>query len=139
MDNFKIHIGKFTLYGLHVPWTEHYGLFYFSVNRSSLHSLVNRGANGGAAGNDVRAIEKHPDKTCDIKGAYNHEVPSMPIVTTGGVTSTISGEFVLIMHQYAYHPKCATIHSSAQIECYKNMVDDRSMKVGGRQHITTFI
>ena len=98
---------------------------------------VDRGANGGAAGNDVRVIEKHPDKTCNIKGIDNHEVPSMPIATAGGVASTISGEVALIMHQYAYHPKCATIHSSAQIEHYKNVVDDRSIKVGGGQHITT--
>ena len=60
----------------------------------------------------------------------------MPIPTVGGVTSTISGEVILIMHQYAYHPKYATIHSSAQIEYYKNVVDDRSIKVGGSQHIT---
>ena len=41
------------------------------------------------------------------------------------------------MHQCAYHPKCAAIHSSAQIEHYKNAVDDRFIKVGGSQHITT--
>ena len=85
----------------------------------------------------MRVIEKHPDKTCNMKGIDNYEVPSMPIATAGGVTSTISGEVMLIMHQYAYHPKCATIHSSAQIEHYKNVVDDRSIKVGGGQHITT--
>ena len=107
------------------------------TNRSSPHSLVDQGANDGAAGNDVRAIEKHLDKTCDIKGIDNHEVPSMPIATAGGVTSTISWEVILIMHQYAYHPKCATFHSSAQIKHYKNIVDDRSIKVGGGQHITT--
>ena len=43
---------------------------------------------------------------------------------------------MLIMHQYAYHPKCAAIHSSAQIEHYKNVADDRTIKVGGGQHIT---
>ena len=68
------------------------------TNRSSLHSLVDREANGGAAGNDVRVIEKHPDKTSNTKGIDNHEVPSMPIATAGGVTSTNSGEVMLIMH-----------------------------------------
>lgn len=101
------------------------------TNRSSLYCLVNRGANGGVTGNDVRAIEKHPDKTCTIKGADNHEVHSMHIVTAGGVTSTISGEVILIMYQHAYHPKCDAIHSSAQIEHCKNVVDDRLIKVGG--------
>ena len=107
------------------------------TNRSSLYSLVDRGANGRVAGDDARIIEKHPDKTCNIRGIDNHEVPSIPIVTAGGVTSTGSREVILIMHQYAYHPKCATIHLSAQIEHYKNAVDDRSIKVGGSQHITT--
>ena len=37
------------------------------TNRSSLHSLVDRGAYGCAAGNDVCVIEKHLDKTCNIK------------------------------------------------------------------------
>ena len=41
------------------------------------------------------------------------------------------------MHQHEYHPKCATIHSSAQIEHYENVVYDRPIKVGGSQHMTT--
>ena len=89
------------------------------TNSSSLHSLVDRGTNSGAAGNNARVIEKHPDKTCNIKGTDNYEAPSTPIVAAGGVASTISGEVMLIMHQYAYHPKCATIHSSAQIKYYE--------------------
>ena len=54
-----------------------------------------------------------------MRGIDNHEAPSIPMVTAGGVTSTTNGEVMLIMHQYAYHPKCAAIHSSAQIEHYK--------------------
>jgi len=41
------------------------------------------------------------------------------------------------MHQYAYLGKGKTIHSSGQIEYYKNAVDDKSSKVGGKQHIVT--
>lgn len=52
----------------------------------SSSSLVDRGANGEVAGNDVRIIEKHPDKTVKIRGIDNHEVPYTPIVTAGGVT-----------------------------------------------------
>ena len=62
------------------------------TNRYSPYSLVDRGANGGVAGNDMRAIEKHPDKTCNMRGVDDHEVPSMPMVTAGGVTSTANGE-----------------------------------------------
>jgi len=41
------------------------------------------------------------------------------------------------MHQYAHLGKGKTIHSSGQIEYYKNTVDDKSSKVGGKQHIVT--
>jgi hypothetical protein len=47
------------------------------------------------------------------------------------------GFVIIVMHQYAYHGKGRTIHSAGQLEHYKNMVDDRSMKCGGRQCITT--
>ena len=41
------------------------------------------------------------------------------------------------MHQYAYLGKGKIIHLSVQIEYYKNSVDDKSSKVGGKQHIVT--
>ena len=41
------------------------------------------------------------------------------------------------MKQYAYHSVHRTIHSSGQIEYYKNTVDDKSLKVGGTQCIRT--
>ena len=42
-----------------------------------------------------------------------------------------------IMNEYAYYGKGHTIHSSGQIEWHKNQVDDKSVKVGGSQCITT--
>jgi hypothetical protein len=41
------------------------------------------------------------------------------------------------MHQYAYTGKGKTIHSSGQLEWYKQEVDDKSIKVGGKQCIKT--
>ena len=111
---------------------------YFSQSsRTSLHSLVNRGANGGIAGNDVRITCKDPSKTVNVRGIDNHEITSMHLVTAGGVTLSTSGEVILIVHQCAYHPKTKTIHSSAQIDHFKNIVDDRAIKFGGTQQITT--
>ena len=113
-------------------------IYYLSkVSRSSVDSLVDRGANGGVAGNDVRVIAKHPDRTVDVRGIDNHEITHIPLVTAGGVTSTTSGEVIVIMHQHACHGKNKTIHSSPQIEHYENKVDDRSIKVGSGQHTTT--
>ena len=41
------------------------------------------------------------------------------------------------MNKYACYGKGHTIHSSGQIEWFKNSVDDRSVQVGGKQRILT--
>ena len=41
------------------------------------------------------------------------------------------------MNEYVYYGKGHTIHSSGQIEWHKSLVDDKSVKVGGTQCITT--
>ena len=40
------------------------------------------------------------------------------------------------MNEYAYYGKGHTIHSAGQIEWHKNLVHDKSVKVGGKQCIT---
>jgi hypothetical protein len=62
-------------------------------------ALVDRGANGGIAGDD--------------------------------------GEVIILLHQYAYTGKGKMIHSFGQLEYYKQEVDDKSIKVGGKQPIKT--
>ena len=62
-------------------------IYYLSkVSRSSIDSLVDRGANGGVAGNSVRVIAEHPDMTVDVHRIDNHEITPIPLVTVGGVT-----------------------------------------------------
>ena len=41
------------------------------------------------------------------------------------------------MNEYACYGKGQTIHSSGQIEWFKNSADDRSVQVGGKQRICT--
>ena len=41
------------------------------------------------------------------------------------------------MHQYAYTGKGKSIHSCAQLEAHKQVVHDKSIKVGEKQHIET--
>ena len=55
----------------------------------------------------------------------------------GALVNTNHGYVNLIMNEYAYYGKGHTIHSSGQIEWHKNTVDDKSVKVGGSQCITT--
>ena len=68
-------------------------VYYLSkVSRSSVDSLVDRGANGSLAGNDVMSIAKYSDRTVDVRGADKHEIESIHSLTAGGVALTTSGE-----------------------------------------------
>lgn len=105
---------------------------------SSFATLVDRGANGGIAGDDVRVIFKaeHPRRV-DVSGIDNHQMTDLPIVTAGGVVQSQRGPVIAILNQYAYTGHGKSIHSSAQLEWFCNAVDDRSMTVGGKQCIQT--
>jgi hypothetical protein len=100
-------------------------------------SLIDRGANGGVADDDVRVIFR-TNQTVDIKGIDNHHVNNIGIGTVGGVVQTQHGPVIAIMHQYALLGNGAPIHSSSQLEWYNNDVNDKSIHVtGGLQRITT--
>jgi hypothetical protein len=100
-------------------------------------ALVDRGANRGLAGSDVRVINK-TGRSVDVIGIDNHTVNDLPIVMAGGVINSQRRPVIAILHQYAYVGDGKIIHSSAQLEWYKNDVNDRSMKVtDGLQRIKT--
>ena len=73
----------------------------------------------------------------DICGIDNHQLTEIPIGTVGGVVDTQKGPIIAIMHQYALLGKGTSIHSPGQLEWFKNDVNDRSIKTGGLQRITT--
>ena len=116
---------------------KHVICYLYKVSSSLVDSLAHRGSNGQVAGNYLRAVSKHVDRNEDVHGIDNHEIISVPLVTVGSITLSTSGEVSVIMHQHACHEKNKTIHSYPKIEHYKNVVDDRSIKVGGVQHTTT--
>jgi hypothetical protein len=67
-------------------------------HRSKHVLLVDRGANGGVAGEDhVRVIFKTM-RSIDIQGIDNHQVTNKPIVTTGGVVKSQRGNVIAILH-----------------------------------------
>jgi hypothetical protein len=102
-------------------------------------SLIDRGANGGVAGTDVRVIFK-TGRTVDIRGIDNHQCTNIDIGTVGGVVQTRKGPVIGTMHQYALLNKGSTIHSPCQFEWYKNDVNDKSINVpGGLQCIQTWM
>ena len=88
-------------------------------------SLIDRGANGGLAGSNMRVIAT-TDRRVDISGIDNHQMTNLKIVTAGGVVPTQRGEVIGIFHQYASVPQGRSIHSSVQLESFGIKVDDRS-------------
>ena len=59
------------------------------------------------------------------------------MVQCAALVETNHGIVNLIMNECACYGKGHTIHSSGQIEWFKNSVDDRSVQVGGKQRICT--
>ena len=114
-----------------------YQVSYHKASSGQSLSLIDRGANGGVAGTDVRIIFK-TGRMVDIRGIDNHHCTNIDIGTVGGVVHTHKGSVIAIMHQYALLNKGSTIHSPCQLEWYKNDVNDKSTLVpGGLQRIQT--
>ena len=96
--------------------------------------MVDRGANGGLAGSDVRILSRSSRK-CTVTGIDSHELQGLDVVKCAALVETNHGIVNLIINEYACYGKDHTIHSSGQIEWFKNSVDDRSVQVGGKQRI----
>ena len=88
------------------------------ASRSNKNSLIDRGANGGVAGSNVRTISIN-DRSVSITGIDNHEMSNIPIGTVGSVVYCQHGEVIAIMPQYVITGKGCTIHSSTQFKHYK--------------------
>jgi hypothetical protein len=101
-----------------------YKVSYHKASAGQSLSLMDRGANGGVAGTDVRVIFE-TGQTVDIRGIYNHQCTNIYIGTVGGVIQTQKGPIIGIMHQYALLNKGSTIHSPCQFEWYKLEVNDK--------------
>ena len=97
-------------------------------------ALVDRGANGGLAGADVRVLHV-ADRQVDVQGIDNHQLTNIPIVTAAGVVDTQKGPVVVILNQYAHVKHGRTIHSAAQMEAHGIKVDDHAIPNGGKQRI----
>ena len=81
----------------------------------------------------------HPQtpRKINIQGIDNHEVTGLDVVTAATLLNTSQGKVIGIFNEYAYLGKGSSIHSSGQLEWFKTNVDEKSVKVGGTQLITT--
>ena len=110
--------------------------YLFQHANHTNQQLVDRGANGGLAGSDMRVIHRTYRKI-NIQGIDNHEVTGLDVVTAATLLNTSQGKVIGIFNEYAYIGKGSSIHSSGQLEWFKTNVDEKSVKVGGTQLITT--
>ena len=110
--------------------------YIFQHANHTNNQLVDRGANGGLAGSHMRVIYKTHRKI-NISGIDNHEVNGLDVVTAATLLNTSLGKVIGIFNEYAHLGKGSYIHSSGQLEWFKTHVDEKSIKVGGTQLITT--
>ena len=114
----------------------HFTYHVAQASQAKHGSMVDRGANGGLAGSDVRILSRSSRK-CSVTGIGSDELQGLDVVQCAALVETNHGIVNLIMNEYACYRKGHTIHSSGQIEWFKNSVDDRSVQVGGKQRICT--
>ena len=98
--------------------------------------LADHGTNGGLAGSDMCVIHKTHRKI-NIQGIDNHEVTGLDVVTAATLLITSQGKVIGIFNKYAYLGNGSSNHSSGQLEWFKTNADEKSVKVGGTQLITT--
>ena len=113
----------------------HQRYVFARVNQTN-HHLIDRGANGGLAGADMRDIHTTP-RTINIVGIDAHALTGLNVVTAATLLDTQKGPIIGGFHEYAHLGKERSIHAASQIECFNCQVDDRSKLVGGAQSIQT--
>ena len=75
--------------------------YLFQHANHTNNQLVDRGANGGLAGSDMRVIHKTHRKI-NISGIDNHEVTGLDVVTAATLLNTSLGNVIGIFNEYAY-------------------------------------
>ena len=88
--------------------------------------MVDRGANGGLAGSDVRILSRS-SRECTVTGIDSHELEGLDVVQFAALVESNHGIVSLIMNEYACYGKGHTIHSSGQMEWFKNSGNDTSV------------
>jgi hypothetical protein len=92
--------------------------YTFARSNTSPHlQLVDRGANGGLAGADMKVLNKTGRKV-NISGIDNHELTGLDIVACASMYETNQGRIIGIFHEYAFYGQGRSIHSPAQMEWF---------------------
>ena len=92
----------------------HHFTYHIAQASQAKHgSLVDRGANGGLDGSDVRILSRSSWK-CTVTGIDSHELQGHDVVQCAALVQTNHGIVNLIMNEFACYGKGHGIHSSGQ-------------------------
>ena len=85
----------------HERTINHHFTYHVAQASQAKHgSLVDRGANGGLAGSDVRILSRSSRK-CTVTGIDSHELQGLDVVQCAALVETNHGIVNLIMNEYA--------------------------------------
>jgi hypothetical protein len=109
--------------------------YTFARSNTSPHlQLVDRGANGGLSGADMKVLNKTGRKV-NISGIDKHELTGLDIIACASMYETNQGHIIGVFHEYAFYGQGRSIHSPAQMEWFKTNVDNKSKAIGGKQRL----
>ena len=82
----------------------HFTYHVAQASQAKYGSLVDRGANGGLPGSDVRILSRSSRK-CTVTGIDSHELQGLDVVQCAALVETNHGIVNLIMNEYACYRK----------------------------------
>ena len=90
-------------------------MYVFTRANQSTNHLIDRGANGGLTGADMRVVQKAHRKI-NIVGIDDHELTGLNVVTAAALLDPQKGPIIGIFHEYAHLGKGRSIHAAGQME-----------------------
>ena len=114
-----------------------YHISQSQVSNSHCGSLIDRGANGGLSGNDVRVLEESTVDFADVDGIGEGGYSNVPLCTVAGLLQSLQGPVIGIFHQYAHTGEGHTLHSPLQLEHFGQTIAASGLTKGHRLHMTT--
>ena len=109
----------------------------FEADSAHAGSLIDGGANGPMAGDDMRIMGTIPGTVIDVTAACDSTHTDLPSQIMSGYVLTHKGPVIVFASHYAGYNKGHTIHSKGQLESFGCKIDDTSRAVGGSQRIIT--
>ena len=89
----------------------------FARANESTNHLVDRGANGGLAGPDLRILQKTDMKINNV-GIDDHELTGLDVVIAAALFDIWKGPVIGIFHEYGHLGRGRSIHAAGQMEWF---------------------